>query len=95
MFSGTAGDGLDGLSCRNKPCSLSQPIQAAAEAYVGAIEKPLPLGDQEAAVDNFLQFIHSLQWLANWATTESKPWEYSWLKSFESLWILVSFNRVD
>lgn len=36
--------------------------------------------------------LFSLQWLANWATTESKPWEYSWLKSFVShcgIWLAL------
>lgn len=38
----SAGAGPDGLSC--KTCWLPQPIHAAAGAYVGAIQKPLPLG---------------------------------------------------
>lgn len=39
-----------------------------------------PLGERKAAIDNFLQLILSLQWVASGATTGSKPWKYSWLK---------------
>lgn len=38
---------LMGFYVRNRPVCFPQPIQAAAEAYVGAIQKPLPLGRAE------------------------------------------------
>lgn len=46
----SAGAGPDGLSCKTQPCWLSQPIHAAAGAYVGAIQKPLPLGRAEGSL---------------------------------------------
>lgn len=44
-----AGAGPDGLSCGTRPCWLPQPIHAAAGAYVGATQKPLPLGRAEGS----------------------------------------------
>lgn len=45
----SAGAGPDVLSCKTQHCWLPQPIHAAAEAYVGAIQKPLPLGRAEGS----------------------------------------------
>lgn len=45
----SAGAGPDGLSCKTQPRWLPQPIHTAAGAYVGAIQKPLPLGRAEGS----------------------------------------------
>lgn len=45
----SAGAGPDGLSCKTQPCWLPRPMHAAAGAYLGAIQKPLPLGRAEGS----------------------------------------------